>query len=102
LTTDVLAIAVEAMRKGRDFPAFFVSGRILMNQAAIDAVFRRKPSRQEAKADAITRVVRDLLTAEAASRDNKTERLRTARLARDAATPPVPEKARRAPARRRR
>lgn len=63
-----------------------------MNQAAIDAVFRPKPSKQETKADEITRTVRAIMNAEAAKRDTKTERLRAARLARDAQMPVAPIK----------
>lgn len=58
-----------------------------MKHAAIDAVFQPKLNKQETKADAITRNVREILDAEAIKRDAKTERLRLARLARDAAMP---------------
>lgn len=71
-----------------------------MNQAAIDTVFRPKLSKQEAKADAMTRNVRQILDAEAAKRDSKTERLRSARLARDAEKPVAPVKKIRSIARR--
>lgn len=63
-----------------------------MNQAAIDAVFRPRLNKQEAKADEITRNVRAILNAESTKRDTKTERLRAARLARDAQTPSAPAK----------
>lgn len=71
-----------------------------MNQAAIDAVFRPKLNKQEAKADEITRNVRAIMNAEAAKRDTKTERLRAARLARDAQMPVAPTKKMRATVRR--
>jgi len=63
-----------------------------MNQAAIDAVFQPKLNKQEAKADEITRNVRAIMNAESAKRDLKTERLRAARLARDAQMPVAPVK----------
>lgn len=63
-----------------------------MNQAAIDAVFRPKLNKQEAKADEITRNVRAIMNAEVTKRDSKTERLRAARLARDAQMPAAPIK----------
>lgn len=71
-----------------------------MNQAAIDAVFRPKLNKQEAKADEITRNVRAIMDAEVAKRDTKTERLRSARLARDAQMPAAPVKKIRSVARR--
>lgn len=71
-----------------------------MDQAAIDAVFRPKLNKQEVKADAITRTVRAIMDAEATKRDTKTERLRSARLARDAQMPTAPAKKVRSVARR--
>lgn len=71
-----------------------------MNQAAIDAVFRPRLNKQEAKADDITRHVRAILSAESTKRDTKTERLRSARLARDAQMPQAPTKKIRSVARR--
>ena len=55
-----------------------------MNEDQIDAIFRPKPSKQEAKADATTRVAREIQDTEAARREAKTERLRLARLAMEA------------------
>lgn len=56
---------------------------------AINAVFQPKASRQEAKADATTRVAREIIDREVTAREAKTERLRAARLAREAAAEPV-------------
>ena len=60
-----------------------------MDEAIINAVFRPKSSKQEAKADITTRVARDIIDGEATARDAKTERLRAARLAREATAKPV-------------
>jgi len=46
-------------------------------------------SRSEARHDAIGRAARDIISQEAAKRSRNTERLKAARLARDAAEPPV-------------
>lgn len=56
-----------------------------MDNATINAVFRPKSSRQEAKADVTTRVAREIMDAEVARREAKTERLRQARLLREEA-----------------
>ncbi len=71
-----------------------------MNQSLINAVFQPKLNKQEVKADEITRNVRAIMNAEAAKRDTKTERLRMARLARDAQMPVAPVKKMRATVRR--
>ena len=66
-----------------------------MNQMPQNKVF--KPSRSEAKADTTTRTARMIVESETAIRDAKTERLRLARLAKEAAEPVVvPTKAKRA------
>jgi hypothetical protein len=44
-------------------------------------------SRPEEKVDATTKAARDIIDGEAAARDAKTERLRTARLAKEAMEP---------------
>jgi hypothetical protein len=62
-----------------------------MDEALINSVFRPKPTRQETKADVTTRVARDIMDKESAARDAKTERLRTARLAREAAVASEPQ-----------
>ncbi len=63
-----------------------------MDQAAIAAIFRPKLSKQEVKADEVTRNVRVILDAEVANRLSKTERLRSARVARDAQMAAAPVK----------
>jgi hypothetical protein len=60
-----------------------------MERTLIDAVFQLKSSKQEAKADATTRVAREIIGGEASARKAKTERLRAARLAREATAKPV-------------
>ncbi|MGB3390651.1 MAG: hypothetical protein WBA88_22025 [Pseudaminobacter sp.] len=62
-----------------------------MDQTLINAVFQPKPSKQEAKADATTRLVQAIIDNEASAREAKTERLRVARLAQEAAAKPAPE-----------
>jgi len=64
-----------------------------MDQTLINAVFQPKPSKQEAKADATTRLVRAIIDNEASAREAKTERLRAARLAHEATAKPVAETA---------
>ena len=56
-----------------------------MDEAIISAVFQAKPSRQEAKADVTSRIAREIIDSEVTARESKTERLRAARLAREAA-----------------
>jgi hypothetical protein len=48
-----------------------------------------KPTRMEAKVDATTKAVREILDKETAITDAKTERLRAMRLAREAAPQPA-------------
>ncbi len=62
-----------------------------MDEAIISAVFQAKPSRQEAKADVTSRIAREIIDSEATARESKTERLRAARLAKEAAAKPAPE-----------
>ena len=62
-----------------------------MDEAIISAVFQAKPSRQEAKADVTSRIAREIIDSEATARESKTERLRAARLAQEAAVEPAPE-----------
>jgi len=58
-----------------------------------EGVFKPAASRPEEKGDATTRAARDIMDGEAAARDAKTERLRTARLAKEAMEPvPVVKK----------
>lgn len=54
-----------------------------MDQTLVNAVFQPKPSKQEAKADATTRLVRQIIDSEKSAREAKTERLRAARLAQE-------------------
>jgi hypothetical protein len=49
-----------------------------------DGIFKPTPSRIEAKGDVTTTMARKIVEGEIAARVAKTERLRTARLARDA------------------
>lgn len=60
-----------------------------MNKAIIDTVFPPKPPRNEAKADATTRIAREIIDSEATAREAKTQRLRAARLAQEAAAKPA-------------
>lgn len=60
-----------------------------MDEAIINAVFQPKPSKQEAKADVTTRIAREIIDSEATARETKTERLRAARLAKEAAAKPA-------------
>lgn len=52
--------------------------------------FRATSSRSEARLDATGRAARDIIAQDAATRLRITERLKAARLARDAAMPPAP------------
>jgi hypothetical protein len=52
-----------------------------------DAIFRPTVSTREAKTDLTTRVAREIMDGEVAAREAKTERLRAARLAMEAAAP---------------
>ena len=70
-----------------------------MDQALINAVFQPKPSKQEAKADATTRLARRIVDGEAAAREAKTDRLRQARLDKQNAEPAAPVKAKAKPRR---
>jgi hypothetical protein len=63
-----------------------------MDEATINAVFQPKPSKQETKADATTRAAQGIITSEVSARKAKTERLRAARLALEAAAEPAPAK----------
>jgi hypothetical protein len=55
-----------------------------------EGVFKPTPSRIEAKSDATTAVARKIVETDAAARVAKTERLRAARLAREANENSVP------------
>lgn len=55
------------------------------------SAFKTPPSRSEARIDAIGRAARDIIAQDAAIRSRNTERLKAARLARDAALPPPVE-----------
>jgi hypothetical protein len=73
-----------------------------MDKSKAAGLFKAAPA--EAKGDATTRVVRDIIAREIADRDAKTDRLRKLRLAKEAAdaatAAAVPEKPKRAPAKR--
>ena len=62
-----------------------------MDEAIVSAVFQARPSKQEAKADVTSRIAREIIDSEATARESKTERLRAARLAKEAAAKPTPE-----------
>lgn len=62
-----------------------------MDDAIMNAVFKPKSSKQEAKADTTTRVAREIMDGEAAARIAKSERLRLARLAMPPAEKPAPK-----------
>lgn len=67
-----------------------------MKNPEASVVFQPKPSKQETKADVTTRTARQILDAETARRDTKTERLRQARLAMEVAEPTIaPKKSKR-------
>lgn len=55
-----------------------------MDHQAINAVFRPKSSKMEARADQTTKAVRQMQATEVASRDAKTARLKAARLVKEA------------------
>ena len=61
-----------------------------MKQIPDSGIFKPTPSRTEAKSDATTRAAREIIDSEAAARIAKTERLRAARLAREAVETPKP------------
>ena len=52
-------------------------------------VFQPKPSGQEKKSDATTRAAQQIMDAETAAREAKTQRLRQARLAKEKAGPAI-------------
>lgn len=49
-----------------------------------EKAYRPKPSKQEAKSEVTTRVAREIVDGEAAKREAKTERLKAARIAKEA------------------
>ncbi|MGI6854203.1 hypothetical protein [Mesorhizobium sp. 1B3] len=57
-----------------------------MSKPIPDGIFKPKPTSTEAKNDTTTRIARSIIEDEAAKRDAKTQRLRHARLAREAQT----------------
>jgi len=61
-----------------------------MDDDILGPIVGRKPSKQEAKADATTRAAREILDSEVSRREAKTERLRLARLAKEAEAAPAP------------
>jgi hypothetical protein len=63
-----------------------------MDHERINAISRPKPSKQEAKADATTQLVRQIMDKETTAREAKTERLRRARFAKQNLEPAVPVK----------
>jgi hypothetical protein len=60
--------------------------------APTDKVFKPKPSQAELRVDATTRAAQAIMGEEASAREAKTERLRAARLAREAAEDPSVQK----------
>ena len=59
-----------------------------MSEISVENGAKRAPSRLDARAEATTKAARDIIGQEAAARIAKTERLRAARLAQEAAAPP--------------
>lgn len=59
----------------------------MQNPFAPEAAFAPKLSKHEAKADTTTRVAREIMDSEVNKREAKTERLRLARLAKEAEAP---------------
>lgn len=55
-----------------------------MSKRIPDGTFKPKPTSTEAKSDATTRIARSIIEDEAALREAKTQKLRRARLAREA------------------
>jgi hypothetical protein len=94
LTTDVLALAVEAQRKV-GFARPFLHQEVRMRRQAETSLFQPKLSQMEKRVDATTRMAQAITDEEASAREAKTARLRAARLAREAAEgPPVQKVAR--------
>lgn len=56
----------------------------MINQSLADTVFTPKPNRAETRADITSRIAREIIDQEVLARDAKTDRLRAARLAREA------------------
>lgn len=54
-----------------------------------EGVFKPKPTSSESKADTTTKTARSIISAEMAAREAKTERLRQARLTREAEAAPA-------------
>jgi hypothetical protein len=84
-------------------PAFFLfmTGDRTMRHAAIpQGIFKPKPTAIETKQDATTKAARQIIDGEAAAREQKTERLRLARLAREATSVSGPDAQKRADRRR--
>ncbi|OBQ81567.1 MULTISPECIES: hypothetical protein [unclassified Mesorhizobium] len=71
-----------------------------MRNAIAEAVFKPKPTARESKGDATTQAAREIMDKET-ERESKTQRLRLARLAKEAAAPAGLPKAKRASAKRR-
>jgi hypothetical protein len=88
LTTDVLALIIEARWRGRVRPAFFDSGSTNtnnMSSTTTDHIFSRPlRSKSETKADMTDHHARAIIEAEAALREAKTARLRKARMENEA------------------
>jgi hypothetical protein len=92
LTTDVLALAIEAPRRRSGSPGLFLYQEKRMKRRSEPGLFQPKLSASETKGDATTRVAQAITDAETNARDAKTERLRTARLAKEATEGPPPGK----------
>ena len=67
-----------------------------MRNAIAEAMFKPKRSVRESKGDATTQAAREIMDKETAARESKTERLKLARLAKEAAEPVVTPKPKRA------
>jgi hypothetical protein len=67
-----------------------------MYSGIAEAAFKPKPTVRESKGDATTQAARDIMDKETAERESKTQRLKLARLAKEAAEPvalPKPKRA---------
>lgn len=87
VTTDVLAPAVEMMKRSGSRPAFFFGsekGLFMISIKAQSEMVRSTRSKAETKADTTDRVARKIIETETRIQRSKTEELRKARLENEA------------------